>query len=96
MERRLIERYYRRLSVGNSSTVMKERGGEKGAEWGDRTPCSRANSGISGGDDGRDTAETRDAAFKTDWFQIGIYMSLHYVSGYQMPTVEGQPSWDIS
>lgn len=92
MERRPIERYYRRLSVGNSSTAMKERGGENGEEWGERTPCSRANGSISGGDDGRDTKETRDAAFKTDWSQIGIYMSLHCVSGYQTPIVEGQPS----
>lgn len=41
---------------------MKERGGKKGEEWGERTLCPKAN----GGDDGRDTEETRGAAFKMD------------------------------
>ena len=66
MERRPTERHYRGRSVGNSSTVTRERGGKKGEEWGERTPCPRANGGVSGGDDARDTEETRDAALKMD------------------------------
>lgn len=92
MERRPTERHYRRRSVGNSSTVTRERGGKKWEEWGERTLCPRANGGVSGGDNARDTEETTDAALKMDWFQIGIDMSLHCVSDYQMPIVEGQPS----